>query len=189
MTRISNIFGTTFSGRIGKKMVAASWKGHEYVRTYVKPPNPNTENQREARGMFAKAVKAWQVLSDTQHQLYDRIANGMSGFNLFISRYIMAVQDGEEPETPMQMTWVTADGQPVKIGKLVVLAGERRVFDVSLKKGRVEVALTPSDSPYTFVLRRGTAEEAVLKVRDLLETGAPKVLESETLGIRLVAET
>jgi hypothetical protein len=188
MTRISNIFGTTFSGRIGKKMVAATWKGHEYVRTYVKPPNPNTENQQEARGTFAKAVKTWHQLSDVQQDFYEAIAEKMSGFNLFISRYVTAVQEEEEPETPIEVAYVTSDRKPVQIGKLAVKAGGQEIFNVSLKGSRAVVALTPSDSPYTFILRRGRAEEAVLKVRDLSETGVPKTLESERLGIRLVAE-
>ncbi len=65
--------------------------------------------------------------------------------------------------------------------------GERQVFRVSLKDGTAEVALTPSDSPYTFVLVRGDAEEAVFTPRDLTETGFPQTLESVDLGIKLVA--
>jgi len=188
MTKISNIFGTTFSGRIGKKMVAASWKGHEYVRTYVKPPNPNTEGQQEVRGIFAKAVKTWHQLSDVQQDFYEAIAEGMSGFNLFISRYVTAVREEEEPETPIEASYVTSDHKPIQIGKLAIKAGGQEICSVSLKSGRAVVALTISDSPYTFILRRGRAEEAVLKVRDLSENGVPKILESERLGIKLVAD-
>ena len=188
MVKISNVFGTKFSGKIGKNMVAASWKGHEYVRAFAKPSNPNTEQQQQARGQFADAVEAWQKMSKVQCMFYNAIALRMSGFNLFISRYMNAVRAKEEPEIPWPMKWKTEDGQPVLIGQLVVRHGERQVFNVSLKKGIAEVALTPSDSPYTFVLKRGDAEEAVMTTRDLTETGFPPRLESEELGIVLVAD-
>ncbi len=187
MTRISNIFGTTFRGRIGKKMIASSWKGHEYIRTYVKPRNPNTSDQRRARGQFAEAVAAWQDLSKVQHAFYDKIAERMTGFNLFISRYVGAVRRNEEPETPVEMRWKTADGAPLEDCRLIVLAGKREVFSINLDKGKAEVALTPSDSPYTFVLRMRKEEEEILEIRNLLAAGVPKVLESEEHGIRLVA--
>jgi len=37
------------------------------------------------------------------------------------------------------------------------------------------------------VLRKGTQEDVVLTVKDLLETDVPTVLESTQLGIKLVA--
>ncbi len=188
MTRISNIFGTKFSGRIGKEMVAASWKGHAYVRTYAKPPNRNTESQQAARGRFADAVKAWRKLSRIQRLFYDRIAEGMSGFNLYISRHVTAVQEEEEPEKPIEASYVTADGQRVNIGSLKVKSSGHELFTLSLKDGRAAVALTESDSPYTFILRRGKAEDEVLEVMDLSETGMPEMLESKTLRIKLVKE-
>jgi hypothetical protein len=182
MAKISNVFGTTFSGRIGKKMIASSWKGHEYIRTYVKPHNPNTRNQRRARGRFAAAVEEWQGFSGVQQEFYDRIAERM-----FISRYVKAVRDGEEPETPVEMRWKTAGGGLIEDGDLIVMAGKREVFRVGLGEGRAEVALTQSDSPYFFVLKNGMAREEVLEIRDLAKAGVPKVLESRKLGIKLVA--
>jgi len=187
MTKVSNIFGTTFSGRIGRKMIASSWKGHEYIRTYVKPRNPNTEDQRVARGQFAAAVEAWQDLSSVQRRFFDKIAERMSGFNLFISRYVRAVRDEEEPEVPTEMRWRTAGGKPVEKGELIVLAGRREVFRVNLKGGVAEAALTDRDSPYTFVLKEGTVREEVLEISDLVKAGVPQVLESKKLGIKLVA--
>jgi len=112
----------------------------------------------------------------------------MSGFNLYISRYVTAKGEGQEPERPVEASYVTADGQPLQIGCLVVKAGSRILFKASLGKARAAIALTHSDSPYAFVLTRGRAEEEVLEVRDLSVTGMPKTLESEELGIKLVKE-
>ena len=188
MAKISNIFGTTFRGRVGRKMVAATWKGHEYIRPYVKPSNPKTEAQRAHRDIFGNAVKAWQELSVVQRMFYNRIANGMTGYNLFIRRTMAALMNLLEPEVPIPMQWRTEDGEPVTNGALIVLQAGKQIFTDILKDAKGEVALTPSDTPYTFVLRRGTEEDVILTIEDLGETDVPLVLESEKLGIKLVAD-
>ncbi len=188
MTKISNIFGTTFSGRVGRKMVAGTWKGHEYIRPYVKPTDTKTESQMEQRKLFSQAVEAWHKLAPRQQEFYNRIADGMTGYNLFVKRHIEAQMNDMVPEVPIVMRWKTADGQPVEHGKLIVLQGNNQVFNDSLKDAVGEVALTPSDAPYTFMLKKGTQEENVLTIRDLGETDVPMVLESKTLGIKLVAD-
>ena len=66
--------------------------------------------------------------------------------------------------------------------------GGEAIFSDNLKDAKGQVALTPSDAPYEFVLARDDKEEVVLKVRDLLETEVPAVLESTNLGIKLVAD-
>ena len=103
MAKITNIFGTKFRGRIGKDMVATSWKGHEYLRTYVVPHDPKTENQLAQRGLLAKAVEAWRELSKPQKRFFNALARGMSGYNLFIRRYMKATVDGREMELPAVM--------------------------------------------------------------------------------------
>jgi len=72
-------------------------------------------------------------------------------------------------------------------GWLIVRQGAKPLFTDRLKDATGEIALTPSDAPYTFVLRKGTQEDVVLTVKDLLETDVPTVLESTQLGIKLVA--
>jgi hypothetical protein len=88
--RINNIFGTVFSGAIGKKLIASSWKGKEYIRAYTRPRNPKTRAQQEHRALFAEAVKAWKKLGIEERKALDRQAVGMTGFNLFVSRYVKA---------------------------------------------------------------------------------------------------
>ncbi len=186
--KVRNIFGTTFRGQIGKKLVASSWKGKEYIRAYTKQRVSKTDEQLEQRALFKEAVQAWQVLTDRQQDFYDSMADGMTGFNLFVSRYIRAVRNEQEPEIPIPMSWTTHDGKPVSYGRLVVLQGGKTVFNDSLKDARGEIALTPSDAPYVFVLRKGSDEDEVLTIRDLLETDVPMTIESERLGIKLVAD-
>jgi len=186
--KIGNVFGTTFKGQIGKKIVASTWKGHEYIRSYQKPQDAKTEDQTRQRALFKEAAEAWKRLSHRQQEFYERIAVGMSGYNLFLHRYMEAVRGKVEPEVPIQMSWTTEDGKPVDEGRLVVAHGGKQLFNDSLRDAKGEVALTPSDAPYVFVLRKGMDEDVVLEVKDLLETDVPMVLESKTLGIKLVAD-
>ena len=50
------------------------------------------------------------------------------------------------------------------------------------------IALTATDAPYTFALRKDAQEETVLTLDDVFETRIPKVVESPALGIRLVLD-
>lgn len=186
--KIGNVFGTTFRGQIGKKIVASKWKGHEYIRAYTRPQDAASKDQVKQRARFKEAIRAWQDLSGRQQEFYERIAVGMSGCNLFVHRYIEAVKRKMQPEVPIQMSWTTEDGQPVEDGKLVIIQGGRQLFNDDLDDARGQVALTPSDAPYVFVLRNGEEEDIVLEIRDLLETDVPMTLESKRLGIKLVAD-
>lgn len=183
--RIKNAFGTSFVGALGKEMVASSWKGHDYIKAYRVSANPRTKRQQEFRERFARAVDAWHDLSMFQQHFYDRIADGMTGYNLFIGRFIRADRGGKAPELPISLRYKTWDGVPLPDAALRVLRGKVVLFDDGLGDGKGEIALTRSDAPYTFVLRRRSREEAVATAWDLPEEGAPRVLASEVLGIRL----
>jgi len=184
--KIRNIFGNRYKGALGKDMVAASWKGHDYIREYAVPTNPKSELQQQHRAIFNKAIEAWKGLSPRQREFYNRIADGMTGYNLFVGRYIEAVRNGQVPELPITMKWSTEDGMPLEECWLIVRKRSQEIFVDSLKDATGETALTPSDTPYTLTLRRGTKEDTVRTIEDLLETDIPLVLESTTLGIKLV---
>ena len=95
--RIRNVFGTRFSGTLGKELVASSWKGKEYLREYVIPEDPKTVLQLEHRQIWREAVAAWHALPDEERAGYDRNAMGMSGFNAFIGRYVRGRRAGKIP--------------------------------------------------------------------------------------------
>jgi len=184
--KIRNIFGNRYKGALGKDMVAVSWKGHDYIREYATPTNPKSELQQQHRAIFNRAIVAWKELSPRQREFYNRIADGMTGYNLFVGRFIEAVRNNVEPEMPIVMKWSTEDGMPLEECWLIVRKRSQEVFLDSLKDATGEVALTPSDTPYTFTLRRGTKEDTVLTIEDRLEAEVPLSLESKELGIRLV---
>ncbi len=186
--KIRNIFGNVYKGQIGKSLVAESWHGHDYIRAYRKPRASDSPLLAEERHIYGEAVGAWNSLCDRQKELYRRLAEAMSGYNLFVQRYIDTVRAGKNPEVPIPRTYVTADGQPVPGGDLIVRTRDRTLFTDGLDDGRGEVALTAFDAPYTITLRKGTREETVLTLPDVLEVDIPVVLESVALGIRLVLD-
>jgi len=177
--RIRNSFGTEFSGTIGHEMIASSWKGHAYVKRYAVPRNPRTELQVRQRTVFADSVRAWHALSDPQKQLYRRLADGMTGFNLFVSRYVDAAWNGREPEVPVRLEVRTPDGGPIPDGSLIVRRGGQTLVHASLERGRAEIALTASDAPYTFVPRRGANEETVGTIQRVRGPAVPVVVRTE----------
>jgi len=186
--KVTNALGMVFSGAIGKSIVASSWKGIPYVRAYAKPSDPKSERQTKVRQDFGNAVKAWRSLDARQKHFYDRVAKGISGFNLFISRFMQAAKSRQSPELPAVIHWSIEDGLPVAEGLLVVRKSGRLLFSDSLEELEGEIALTPSDTPYTFELKRGALRENVLTVSDLREMGPSFVLASGRLAVRLVLD-
>ncbi|GAJ05127.1 unnamed protein product [marine sediment metagenome] len=75
------------SGRAGG-VVAASWKGRQYVRTHVIPANPQTDAQDVVRESFARCLPLWRSLHVIVKEFLDLYGAGyrMSGFNIFVSK-------------------------------------------------------------------------------------------------------
>ena len=77
------------NGRIGR-LVLYNRRGSQCIRTYVIPQNPDSPAQRCVRSSFRDAVHAWQALPGCDKSAWNRRAcrMSMSGYNLFISRFI-----------------------------------------------------------------------------------------------------
>ncbi len=89
---------TSVRGRVGN-IVFYSFGGRTFVRTYVIPRNPGTPSQRENRALFARAMNAWRELSAFDRESFARRSRrlGMTGHNLFISRYMIARRSELDP--------------------------------------------------------------------------------------------
>lgn len=96
--KLLNIFGNRYKGTLGKDLVASSWKGIPYIREYTIPRDPKTELQLEHRALFAEAVELWHALEESERDVYNRAAERMTGYNLFIKQYIMSARRVREPE-------------------------------------------------------------------------------------------
>ena len=79
------------SGRVGS-LVFYAYGDRQYARRYVVPINPNTPAQKKRRGRFAEAILAWQNLSLPARDKWNKKCRfmNMSGYNLFISSYMMS---------------------------------------------------------------------------------------------------
>jgi len=90
----------SFSGRIGN-IVLYQVKENLFARRYVVPRNPDTEQQRKNRSLFAMAVRVWQALSADEKNHHNRIASRSrkyrNGYTLFISQYMKG--DNEKTES------------------------------------------------------------------------------------------
>lgn len=107
--KVRNIFGSRFSGTLGKDLVASSWKGKEYLREYVVPTDPKTVRQLEHRQIWREAVAAWRALPDAERRAYDREAKGMTGFNLFVGRYVRGRRAGTVPHRTLNESVLVRD--------------------------------------------------------------------------------
>lgn len=84
-----------FSGSVAN-VVGSSWKGIAYMK--AKPlsvANPQTTAQTNQRNAFTAVVAvATSILADWIKPLWDRFAQGMSGYNDFVSKNIEFFPDG-----------------------------------------------------------------------------------------------
>lgn len=106
---LSGILGG-FSGKVGP-VVGASWKGIEYMRSYVKPANPQTAAQTTQRDKFAMAVLlARDVLSSLLQIYWDPFISQMSGFNRFIQVNIGTLDGSNKLTVASKMALGTLEG-------------------------------------------------------------------------------
>lgn len=78
-------------------------RDYTQLERYYRPTNPQTEFQQEGRSMFQYAVASWQALPDESklawnyYQDYRRRRPIMSGYNLFISKFLLSAGNPQIP--------------------------------------------------------------------------------------------
>ena len=99
-----------FSGKVGP-VVGASWKGIQYMRSYVVPANPNSSGQQGQRTSFSVMVAlARDVLSTLINTYWDPFVSGMSGFNRFIQVNIGTLDVSDKLTITSKMALGTLEG-------------------------------------------------------------------------------
>lgn len=81
-------------GQIGKSMVAAKWRGVQYVREYVKPSNPQTLAQQNVRKLFAYLREMWKLAPSEVLMGWNDFAKGrpFTGMNKFIGENVRVLK-------------------------------------------------------------------------------------------------
>lgn len=74
--------------KLGDQVVFSNWKGRGYMRTWVKPANPQTNKQQAHRDVMRKLVTEWKTTKKgdvTAVEVWNNYAldYGISGYNLF----------------------------------------------------------------------------------------------------------
>lgn len=97
----SLLLGPGVKGTIGKQITFSKWKGISIAKTMPIPSNPNTAAQQGVRNAFKALVTEWHNLGRTivDAEAYDvsagRDSRPMSGFNLFVSIYMLVHKDDD----------------------------------------------------------------------------------------------
>jgi len=158
--KIKNIFGNEYSGTIGNCVTASVWKGIRYIRKWFKPTNPKTELQIDQRELFNQAVDSWQTLSMLQKEAYDRAALRMTGFNLYVKRYIKDALAGtvsqlELMPRELEIPVMDEKGKPVPDATVKIMKGSRVLMEKkSDSKGICKIALISDMGPYDITVKK-----------------------------------
>ena len=88
MPKWSSPIFTDIRNALGNSVVFSMWKGRPYMRSWVKPANPQTAKQQANRAVMENLVKRWQTVIDTADKKAEwnneALSYQISGYNLFV---------------------------------------------------------------------------------------------------------
>ena len=124
-------------------------RNYTQLERYYVPFNPRTEFQQEGRSMLTYAVASWQGLPAESkeawnyYQDYRRRRPIMSGYNLYISKFLLSGGDPKIPPSGRRED-IKMVGSTIKCGQSFGLAGEVTQVDFDVAFGfQPHVVLTP----------------------------------------------
>jgi hypothetical protein len=105
-----------FSGKVGP-VVGGSWKGIDYMRSYVIPANPQSTDQVTQRTRFTTIQDyARQVLSTLIQPYWDQYQTGQSGYNAIMSNWMLNADSSDLLVSACSMAKGTLAVQAVDTG-------------------------------------------------------------------------
>jgi hypothetical protein len=128
---ITNLISGEVRNKVGG-MVGAKWKGKSYVRAYVIPKNPRTEEQTKVRNSFTLLTHLGSRINETVLKPYQaRPVRNKSPFNVFtaLNKPFMTAKD--------------TDLTHIKIFNGALPLGTAAVSAVSQADQEVEIVITP----------------------------------------------
>ena len=175
--KIKNIFGNEYSGTIGDCITASVWKGIRYIRKWFKPTNPRTGLQVDQRALFDQAVDCWQELTALQKEAYDRVAVKMSGYNLYVKRFVEDALAGSASviqlvPRELELPVVDEKGKPVPDATVRIMKGSRVMMEKkSDSKGICKVAVISDMGPFDVMVKKPyhDLQEIMLKEQSLTD--------------------
>jgi len=156
--KVINIFGSKFTGTLGKSMTAAEWNGRNYIRGYRKPHNPRTTQQVTQRDHMSDGATYWNDFEPEQKQAYDlsnaKHAGKITNFNSMMKQALNDLRAGEEYVEPFYGTTYIKNavtGEYVPGATFTVYSqGERTYYlRYSDENGEIEgIGIVAEDQPY-----------------------------------------
>lgn len=135
-------------GQIGKAMVAAKWRGVQYVREYVVPSNPRTVAQQAVRTTFANLREMWKLAPSEVVMAWNAFAQGrpFTGMNKFVGENVR-VLNGEVDKN----NFIGNPGSGGGLPPVEVTAVTGSV------PGTIDVTVTPPEAPDGWILVKAVA--------------------------------
>ena len=134
------------SGSLGGALVFSTWKGRPYVRTLVKPSNPNTPMQNGIRQMMKFLGQQWDAIKAAYESSWQDLADNknISPFNAYVGTNMAAWRSGSSPtmEYPPEVAM-----SATAIDTFSAVAGPRNIA--------VSYSLTASADQWGVILCRG----------------------------------
>jgi len=100
------LFSLGARGSLAKTLVYSVWKGVAYARAHVTPANPDTDDQKEVRGIMRDCVDCFHVLGSVAKAAWVVTAGldsrPLSGFNAMVSN--LASEGQEDADAPIAAT-------------------------------------------------------------------------------------
>lgn len=107
------LYSISAHGTIGKSMIHQSLKGIPTVKKYRKPTQPNSAAQLTKRNIMKDAVSRWQNFTASMKGFWVTVlaltGKKMSGYNFFLSQYLIDVAAGLWPSDYPPDRWWTDD--------------------------------------------------------------------------------
>lgn len=180
--------------KLGENVVFSMWKGRPYMRSYVKPSNPDTLAQQANRLHMANLVADWQTYIKTTpasvtawnsaalSQLisgYNRFVKGMRGVvlssvTLAHATFTMTIDSNKLPVDDLRVYTLVSGGGSVKKGPLCSTGAKTSANWVD--------AWTPASGDTLYLIDTKVAGSTVIDPANLTTYGAPLYLVDETVG-------
>lgn len=180
--------------KLGENVVFSMWKGRPYMRSYVKPSNPDTLAQQANRLHMAALVADWQTYIKTTPESvtawnaaalsqlisgYNRFVKGMRGVvlssvTLAHATFTLTIDSTKLPVDDLRIYTLVSGGGSVKKGPLCSTGAKTSASWVD--------AWTPASGDSLYLIDEKVAGSTTITALNLTTYGAPLYLADETAG-------
>ena len=180
--------------KLGENVVFSMWKGRPYMRSYVKPANPETNGQTANRLHMAQLVSIWQgYIKVTPATLtlwnaaalsqlisgYNRFVKGMRGLvissvTLAHGTFTLTIDSSKLPANELQLYTLVTGGGSVKKGPLCTAGAKTSADWID--------AWTPASGDIIYVIDTKVQGATVITPANLDDYGAVLYQVDESAG-------